>query len=206
MRPLPVLALVLAAALPAAVPAEQPEVTRHVATAPGKGAVVQTVKATATVEAVDPATRTVTLKLPHGKTRSFVAGDEVRNFDQIKVGDKVHVKYAEALTLELKKGGKEIVGTKEGAAIERAEPGEKPGGVAAHQITATVEVVGVDRKHMIVSVKNDKGEIVDLHLHDPAQVKLVEKGDHVEVTYTEALAVSLEPAAPAKKAPAKKKE
>src|SRR5688572_5456273 len=95
-------ALVLAA-IPAA-QAQKPAATGGavVASEPGKAAIVATAEVTATVVAVDKATRTVTLKGPQ-RTVDIVAGDAVRNFDQIKVGDRVVAKYVEALTLELKK-------------------------------------------------------------------------------------------------------
>ena len=200
MRPhLTVLAILVAAAVSPLTLAQKPEVGGIVATAPGKGAAMQVVKATATVEAVDPATRTVTLKLPRGETRSVVAGDEVRNFAQIKVGDKVTVEYLEALTIELKKGGKAIVGRTETGSLERAAPGQKPGGVATHEVTAVADVVAVDATKKTVSVKNAKGEIVVLNIRDPEQLKLVKKGDQIQATYTEAVAISLKPAAVAKK-------
>lgn len=198
MRPVAILAIAVAAALSPVASAEQPMVAGAIGTAPGKGAAMQVVQASATVESVDPATRTVTLKLPRGETRSFVAGDEVRNFEQIKAGDKLNVKYLEAFTIELKKEGKAVVGRTESGSLERAAPGEKPGGIAKREVKAVADVVDVDENKMIVSVKNDKGEIVDLHLKDPEQVKLVKKGDQVEATYTEALAISLEPAVVAK--------
>ena len=53
--------------------------------------------------AIDKATRTLTLKGPEGNVMDVVAGDEVKNFDQIKLGDFVVVRYAQALTLELRK-------------------------------------------------------------------------------------------------------
>ena len=54
-----------------------------------------------------------------------------------------------------------------------------------------------------VHFETDKGEIVDLPVQDPEQLKLVKKGDHVKATYTQALAVSVEPAAAAAPAPKK---
>jgi Cu/Ag efflux protein CusF len=199
MRPLTVLAILVATAASSIALAEQPQMGGMVATAPGKGAAVQVVKATATVEAIDPATRSVTLRMPKGDTRTIVAGEEVRNFDQIKAGDKVTVKYLEALTLELKKNGKAIVGRTQTGSLERSKPGEKPGGVASREVTAVADVVAVDEKKKIVTVKNDKGEMIDLNLRDPEQVKLVKKGDQVQATYTEALAISLERATVPKK-------
>jgi len=91
MRQLSILAIAVAAAASPFAFAQSPQAGGVVATAPGKAMAAQTVKATATVEKVDKATRTVTLKMPNGSTRSVVAGDEVRNFDQIKVGDEVNI-------------------------------------------------------------------------------------------------------------------
>ena len=203
MRKSPVVAAMVAAALaaaPVAVLAQsQPKVSGAVSTEPGKGKAVSVVSATAKVESVNPQTREVVLKTHDGKTHTVVAGDEVRNFDQIKPGDTVKAKYMEALTLELKKGGKEVVGRKETGSMDRAAAGEKPGGLAAREVTVVADVVAVDHKTNTISLKNEHGEVVPLHLNDPEQVKLVKKGDQVQATYTEAFAVALEPAAPAKK-------
>lgn len=198
-----ILAVALAAAFPLATVA-QPQVSGAVGTAPGQAAAVAVVTATATVEAVDPATRTVTLKNPKGETRTVVAGEEVRNFDQIKKGDKVTLKYMEALTLELKKDGKAVVGRQSAEAMKRAAPGQKPGGVATRETTITAEVVAIDAAKKTVSLKGPQGRVVDLNVQDPEQLKLIKKGDKVEAVYTEALAISMEPAAAPAKAPAKK--
>jgi Cu/Ag efflux protein CusF len=207
---LSVLALAVAAALPFSSLAQKaPEVSGAVGTAPGKAAAGAVVTASAVVKAIDPATRSVTLGFANGESRTIVAGEEVRNFDKIKVGDTVNVKYAEALTIELKKGGKAALGKTETSSLDRAKPGEKPGGVATRKVTAVGEVVAVDAAKKKVSVKGASGEVVDLNVQDPEQLKLVKVGDQVEATYTQALALSLEPAkpaaAPAKPAPAPKK-
>jgi len=193
----------LAASAVSSLALAQPTVTGAVTTEPGKGKAVQVVTATATVQSVDPATREIVLKMPKGETHKIVAGDEVRNFDQIKAGDKVKVKYMESIAVELKKNGKAVVGRSDSEALSRAQPGQKPGGTAMREVSVTADVVGVDTQKNIVHVKNERGEIIDLQLADPAQTKLVKKGDQVQATYTEALAISLGPAAPA--APAKKK-
>ena len=198
-RSLPIIAIAAAAcfALPAA--AQKPEGGAVVGTAPGKGLAMQTVKATATVEKVDAQTRAVTLKMPNGDSRTIVAGEEVRNFDQIKVGDKLTVQYVEAFAIELKKDGKAVVGRTQTGAVERSAKGEKPGGMAAREITAVADVVGVDAAKKTVSVKNAEGRVIDLNIRDPEQLKLVKKGDQIQATYTEAVAISLEPAAAPKK-------
>ena len=199
MRPAAILA-VLAAAISPPTFAEGPASGGMIATAPGKGVAMQAVKATATVESVDPATRAVKLKMPKGDTRTITAGEEVKNFDQIKVGDKVTAEYVEALAIELKKDGKAVVGRTETGSLERAAPGQKPGGVATREIVAVADVIGVDTAKKTVSVKNGQGETIVLNIRDPEQLKLIKKGDQIQATYTEAVAISLKPtAAPAKK-------
>jgi hypothetical protein len=128
----------------------------------------------------------------------------VRNFDQIKVGDTLTIKYLEAFAIELKKDGKAPLGRSEVKSMERSEPGKKPGGTATREITAVGEVVSVDTVKKHISVKNDKGQIIDLKIQDPEQLKLAKKGDQIQVTYTEAVAIEMTPAAP--KAPAKAPE
>ena len=64
------------------------------------------------------------------------------------------------------------------------------------------DVVAVDPKASTITVKGPKGNLVTLDVQNPDQFKVVKKGDQIEVTYTEALALSVEPAA--KPAAAKK--
>ncbi len=172
-----------------------------VASEPGKAVVVSTVQITATVVAIDKTTRTVTLKGPQGKSMDVVAGEEVKNFDQIKVGDLVVAKYMEALSLELRKTRTSGAPTETVGAV-RAKPGERPAGAVGREIHALADVVAVDPKKSIISLKGPRGNVFDLKVHNPDQFKVVKKGDQIDVVYTEALALSVEPAP---KKPAAKK-
>jgi DNA-binding beta-propeller fold protein YncE len=163
-----------------------------VASEPGKVAVVAAAKVTATVVAIDKTTRTVTLKGPQ-RTVDVVAGEEVRNFDQIRLGDRVVVEYREALTLELKKTRTTDAPTDTGMAA-RATPGERPAVAAGREITLLADVVGVDAKKSIISLKGPQGNVVDLKVQNPDHFKVVKKGDQVEVVYTIAVAVAVTPA------------
>src|SRR5262245_56150399 len=81
---------------------------------------------TATVEAIDPSTRVITLRgVESGKVRTFRVDDEVRNLDQVKVGDRVNVDYYESLAIHVLPPGEAINDVR--TASDRAEPGEKPG-------------------------------------------------------------------------------
>jgi len=160
---------------------------------PGVAGAAQTVKITAAITAIDAATRAVTLKGPQGKEVTLTAGQEVKNFAQMKVGDQVNVEYVEALTLELKKGSTAPVARTEQAGAAGAKPGERPAGMAGRQVTVMAEVVGLDPKTQIVTLRGPQ-RTVELKVADPEQFKRVAKGDRVEATYTEAMAIVVEPA------------
>jgi hypothetical protein len=191
--------VLITAALAATAFAQKPDAAGGtvVTSEPGKAAVVRAVVISAQVVGIDKATRTLTLKGPQGGVVDIAAGDEVKNFDQIKLGDFVVARYAQALALELRKtkvkAGEPTV--REGAA--RSKPGEAPSAVGAREVTAIAEVIGVDAKNSTVTLKGPRGNVVTLDVRNPDQFKLVKKGDQVDVTYTEALALSVEPA-PAK--------
>jgi hypothetical protein len=196
-------ALVALAALPAV--AQQPGASGGtvVASEPGRAAAVRTAEISAKVVAIDKASRTVSLKGPQGNVVDVVAGDEVKNFAQIKVGDFVVVRFMQSLTLELQKvkSGPGGISVREGAAT--AKPGERPAGVAAREVTAIAKVTAVDQKAKTITLKGPRGNVVTLDVQNPDQFKVVKVGDEVEVVYTEAVAISVEPA-PKKGGAAKK--
>jgi hypothetical protein len=164
---------------------------------PGKATAVAAVEASALVVAIDKATRTVTLKRPNGEVSDIVAGPDVKNFDQIKVGDSVVVRYIEALSLELRKTKGEVGQPVVREEMAKAKPGEKPAVAGGRQVTAIAEVTAVDPAKKTITLKGPRGNSVTLDVQNPEQFKVVKKGDQVEVTYTEALALSVEPAAKA---------
>jgi len=176
-----------------AIPAVAQTGTAVVAKGPGVAGVAQTVKLTATITAIDAATRALTLKGPQGKEVTLTAGQEVKNFAQMKVGDQVNVEFVEALTLELKKGSTAPVARAEQAGASAAKPGERPAGAVGRQVTITAEVMNVDPKTQVVTLRGPQ-RTVELKVADPEQFKRVAKGDRVEATYTEALAIAVEPA------------
>ncbi len=164
-----------------------------VGSAPGMAGVAQTARVTATITAIDAATRDITLKGPQGNELTVTAGAAVKNFASMKVGDRVDVQYVEALTLELKKGGGMVVARSETSGAAGAKPGDKPAGAFGRQVTIVADVVGVDAAKQVVTLKGPQ-RTVDLKIADPAQFKRIAKGDQVEATFTQALALAVEPA------------
>lgn len=182
------LTLAAALALPAA--AQNPQ-TMEVKT-PGAVGMARTAKLTATIVAVDSATREVTLKGPKGNEMTVTAGPEVTNFSKLKAGDKVDVQYIEALVVELKKGGGLPIARTEDTAMGKAKPGATPGAVAGRQVTIVGEVTGLDPSTQTITVRGPR-QTIDLPIRDADQFKLIAKGDQLQATYTEGLAVSVTP-------------
>jgi hypothetical protein len=164
---------------------------------PGKVGVSQTVDVSATIAAIDKSSRTITLKGPKGDELKIEAGPEVKNFDQLKVGDFVDMRYRETLALELKKGGGMKVEKTEKAGAMGAKPGATPAGAVGRQVSVVGDVIKVDAATQTVTVKGPQ-RTVGLKVHDPEQFKLIAVGDQIQATYTEALALAVTPAKPKK--------
>ncbi|WP_172966003.1 MULTISPECIES: hypothetical protein [Cupriavidus] len=195
MRKTLLASLFMAAGLLAALPGHaQPDMKTDLTRTPGQATASGTVTATAVITAIDAANRKLTLKTQQGKTVEMTVGPEARNFEQLKVGDKVTVSYREALTVSLKKGSG-AASMQEKEIADRAQPGARPGGTVGREVTVVAQVVAVNREAQIVTVKGPRGQIVDLMVSDPDQMKDVKKGDRVQAVYTEAVAVSVEPGA-----------
>ena len=186
------LAVVIAVA-PAASRAADP------ATAKG-GAIVLTdsVSAKATIVDVRKKERELKLRDEHGGEFVVIAGDEVRNFNQIKKGDIVEVEYHVAVASALEKASDANVAG-QSTAVERAPAGAKPGIAAQHTSSIVATVLEIDQKNRLLTAQGPRGGVVTVKV--PAELKAfdsLKKGDKISAIYTEAVAVSV-------KSPAKKK-
>jgi hypothetical protein len=154
----------------------------------------RTAEVTATVEAINLEKRVVTLKGPEGKLFDVKVGEQAKNLPQVKVGDLVTVNYYESLAVKVFKKGEapQFEGVTEGMAT--AKPGEKPGGVAVSQVTVTATVEALDKKKQTATLKGPEGKSVTVKVKDPKNMKNVKVGDEVVITYSEAMAISVEPA------------
>jgi len=146
---------------------------------------------TGTVEAVDMAKRMVTIKGEKGRTIDLKVGEEAKNLDQVKVGDKVVAKYYESIAFRLKKPG-EAEGVKTEEAIASAKPGEVPAAVLANQVTVTATIQDISPKKTYVTLKGPDGKTVDVKVKDPKNVEKLKVGDQVVITYTQAFAIALD--------------
>ena len=146
---------------------------------------------TATVEAIDVAKRQVTLTGPKGNVETITVGEQVKNLPQVQVGDKVVVKYYEAIAFRVVPPGEATPGAGMTAATATAQPGQRPAGVGAREVTATVTVEAIDLKAGTATVKGPEGNSVTVKAQDKKNLEKIKVGDRVEITYTEALGISV---------------
>jgi len=151
-----------------------------------------TVTATATITAIDAATRTLTLKNDKGEEDSFTAGPQVTRFNQLKVGDKVRLTYAESLVLQLRKPG--AASNAAGDALAAGRTPNAPGGAVGVQQTRTVTVKAVDAKAPSITVTTPDGRTITRKVMDAKNLTNVAVGDRIDITYTQAVALTVEPA------------
>ena len=140
------------------------------------------------VTKVDAKNRVVTFKSKEGEL-DIVAGPEVKNFPQIKAGDRLDVQYALAVAIELgKTKSNDVRGREVTSGTQTAKAGDKPGMVKTNIVKTAASVVAIDQKKQIVSLKGPKGNVVDVKVENPALLKGITTKDQVFVTYAEAIA------------------
>ena len=76
------------------------------------------------------------------------------------------------------------------AALTRGT-GAKPSGTLSTQANATVTVKAIDPKVPSVTVLTDEGKTVSLKIADPKNIEGGKVGDKVDITYTQALRISV---------------
>lgn len=153
------------------------------------------VQVTATVEAVDLKTRQVKLKGPEGNVFTVHADERVKNLPQVKKGDSVVATYYESLAYEVHKPGQAEPGVAVAEDVATAKPGEKPAAVGARAVQVTATIAAIDKSQGTVTLKSPDGELTTIKARNPANLDKVQVGDLVEITYTEALAIAVEPGA-----------
>jgi len=184
-------ATLLAAPALAQAPAAAPSATSGVYA-------VNEISATGTVEAIDHAKRLVTLRGEGGRVETFEVDAAAKNLDQVQKGDILVILYKESLVWELNKPGAGVKGVEAAGVVATAKKGEMPGAAAGQQVTATVTITQIDPKAPTITIKGPAGNERTIKVKDPKKLEGVKVGDTLDITYTEAVAISVE------KAPAKK--
>jgi hypothetical protein len=151
---------------------------------------------TASVQALDVEKRELTLKGPLGNEVTLTVDNGVKRLGELKVGDEVTAKYYVSIAGELREptaAEKEnpLVVT-EGMARAPKDTAPAAGGLRVIRVVATVE--GLERPTRMVTLKGPRGNQMDVRARDVKRLEKLHLGDTIVVTFTEALAVSVEKA------------
>lgn len=146
------------------------------------------------ITALDASSRAVTITGADGSMVDFVAGPDVRNFSQLKVGDKVTLDYRAAVALDLKPAGSAPVGVTQSQAGTVPIRGAKPGAARSSTVDIVTEVAAVNPAANTIALRGPRGntQLIAVEREDlRAMLPNVKRGDLVRISYTEALAVSI---------------
>lgn len=163
--------------------------------APEQKTIGGTTGATATVQAIDSATRTLTLRDEKGQEDTYRVGPEVKRFSEVRVGDTVKLTYYESLVLAIRrpgdndKGASASTGTT-GSAIIR--PGASPAGTVAIQQTMRGTVKAIDSSVPSVTITTPDGRTAVRKIVDKKHLDGLKVGDQIDITFTPALLVNIE--------------
>lgn len=149
----------------------------------------------ATVVEVNVEDRTVVLRGPQGNDLRLNVSPEVRNLAQVETGDKLRVSYYTGYLFSVAEPG--AAGSDAEIAAERAAEGQRPAAAAGATMRATVEILSVARDGTSVSFRDAEGRLQSIQVHrEDVQdfARQLDKGDLVDIRYSETVAVSVTPA------------
>jgi len=155
------------------------------------GVVVQTVKVTATVTAIDQAKRKATLLASDGKKFIVKAGPEAVNFNQVRVGDQIAATLTQKVVVSL---DDKAASSGEGTAsvVARAPKGAQPGGVAAETIQVAGKVIAIDLETRKATLQFEDGSTETFSVRPDVDLSRHKVGERVIFRVTEMIAIWVE--------------
>jgi len=142
------------------------------------------------VISVNSKSRTITFKNKDGVSK-FVAGSDIKNFDQIKKGDHLSMTYELGVAIDLIKTKSDGVRSKVETTTMSHTIGDKPSERLTNKTTIIADIVAVDRENKLVSVKGPSGKVTTVSVTNPALLNDVNVGEQVKVVYTDAMVASI---------------
>jgi hypothetical protein len=159
---------------------------------PGGAMAAEAVTKTFTVQDIDPATRTVTLKATDGTTEKYKCGPEVRNFAQIKKGDQVTSTVMDEIAVDIRKGTD--TGPSAGAQqmMSVAPQGAKPSMMMVQTEQMTAKIVAIDTSKRMVTLEGPGGNTKTIKASQKVDLSQLNKGDDVTVRFAQGMAVAVQ--------------
>jgi len=159
--------------------------------------VVSTAKeAVGVVRSVDMRTRQVVIRTPQNRNITVVAPESVQNLDRVRRGNRVRVRFEEAVAVQMTPRGTDLPAEVDVGAA-RAAMGERPAGAVVTTVRDTVTVNAVDQATNAVTFTSSRGVRRTVVVRSPemqAFIRTVRPGQRVNIAFVDATAISVEPA------------
>ncbi len=174
-----------------AIAQNKPQAVVAVEAAPGVLKVAEGVQIQGKFKSVDQKTRQVVIVGPNGNEFKTTLGNEVKNFNQIKVGDIVTLTHVEIFVADIKKPSKvEIRERVETEKAVTAKLGDKPAAAIERQVAIVADVTAVDEKKGTLTVRGAT-RTLDIKVKDPKVLKGIKVGTQIETVVTEIIAIEV---------------
>ena len=174
-----------------AIAQNKPQAVVAVEAAPGVLKVAEGVQVQGKFKSVDQKTRQVVIVGPNGNEFKTTLGNEVKNFNQIKVGDIVTLTHVEILVADIKKPSK--VEVRERIETEKAvtaKLGDKPAAAIERKLSIVADVTAIDEKKGTLTVRGAT-RTLDIKVKDPKVLKGIKVGTQIETVVTEIIAIEV---------------
>ena len=145
---------------------------------------------TGTIEAIEAGTRQVTVKGEKGNYVTFTAPAEAKKFSEMKVGDTITATYYDNIVLRVKHPGEKDVDTDKEAVTPSKST--KPGATAATQRTITATITEIDPAIPSITFTGPNNWKYSSKVADKQALATVKVGDKVDITWTEAVLISVQ--------------
>ncbi|GGZ72969.1 hypothetical protein GCM10007028_07540 [Algibacter mikhailovii] len=146
-----------------------------------------------TIKEINKETREITVIGSEGELHTFTAGEDVKRFDEIAVGEVITFGFYKFLKAEFRKPTEEEIAEPLMviADAEKAGMDMEPGVVIGAMVKAVVTIQVINLTYMYVTIKGPQGNYTTIDVEDEELIKKLHVGQVVIMTYGEAIAVSL---------------
>lgn len=138
---------------------------------------------------IEKGARHVTLKNAAGDTLSVECGPEVKNFDKLKVGDRVQTVYKETLSIRVDKSGEMVETTEQSSSS--AKKGDAPAAQFWEKREVKAKIIEIDKAGGTAEIETMSGEKFTVIPDAVANLDKVQVGNFVVVTQTSTRAISV---------------
>lgn len=145
---------------------------------------------TAVIESVKAETREVKLRTSEGEAISFIAGPDVRNFAQMKAGDKLDIVTTVELTVIVTNVAKEPERA-DSVEVARAAPGDKPGMIVVMRSKGSAVIDAIDYEKRTATLRGPKRTVVLEATAEARNFNAAKVGDTVLIDSIETVLISV---------------